>query len=337
MQPLAHAAPHLTPSLPDMDAAMAVARDVMAQEAAALASVGRALGTSFAQVLAALHACRGHIAVTGIGKSGHVGRKIAATLASTGAPAFFLHPAEAGHGDLGQLTAGDVVLALSHSGESSEVLRLVPALRAARLPLLGVTGAARSSLVQAADAALVYGPLHEACPANLVPTTSTTTMLALGDAWAMALYHLRGLGPDDYARWHPQGALGRAAQRVRDIMRCGAANPLVRHDAPLREVLAVMSQTPGRPGAAVVVDAEGSLVGLFTDGDLRRLLGEQRLDADAPIADIMHRAPHTVAPEARVADAAALLRQHAIDQLPVVDRAGRPVGLLDVQDVLALS
>ena len=327
--------PALPLARPSIAAAVAVARDVLAAEAQGVAQAGRQLGAGFAEVLQALAACSGVLAVTGVGKSGHVGRKLAATLASTGTPATFMHASEAVHGDLGQLRGGDLVLALSHSGQTREVVQLIAPLRALDVPLLALTGAADSPLARAAQAAYVMPPLAEACPMNLVPTVSTATMMAVGDAWAMALMHLRGDHRAAYALRHPAGALGRKLQRVAQVMRTGAANPLAHQRLPVGQVLALMSGTPGRPGAATIVDDAGRLVGLFTDGDLRRLAAQGQLNSEAPIAHVMHVGPITVAPDDWLQEAAARLRAHGVDQLPVVDADHVPVGLLDVQDILA--
>lgn len=247
-----------------------------------------------------------------------------------------MHATEAVHGDLGQLRADDVVLALSHSGVSREVVQLIAPLRALGVPLLALTGAIESPLALAAQAVCLLPPLEEACPMGLVPTVSTATMMALGDAWAMALMHLRGDNEIQYARRHPAGALGRRLQRVGEVMRTGAANPLAHQSMSLQQVLRLMSATPGRPGAAAIVDDAGHLVGLFTDGDLRRLVAEGPLKPHLPIAEVMHRGPLTVAPDDLVQQAVQRLSDHGVDQLPVVDAAGLPVGLLDVQDILGV-
>ena len=322
----------LRPSLRD---GLVVARAVLAAEGRCVAATAEQLDEGFAAVLQCLHACLGQ--VVGVGKSGHVGRKLAATLASTGTPATFMHATEAVHGDLGQLRPGDLVLALSHSGSTREVTQLIAPLRALGVPLLALTGAADSSLARAATAVFVMPHVTEACPMNLVPTVSTATMMAVGDAWAMALMHLRGADQAAYARRHPAGALGRRLQRVAQVMRTGSANPLAHQNLPLSQVLHIMSATPGRPGAAAIVDDAGQLAGLFTDGDLRRLVAQGQLQAGILIREVMHVGPITVGPEDLVQWASALLREHGVDQLPVVDSAGVPVGLLDVQDILAVQ
>jgi arabinose-5-phosphate isomerase len=320
-----------------MPAALNVALEVLRHEATALAQLSQRLSPGFAEVLQALWCCRGQVVVTGVGKSGHVGRKAAATLASVGVRATFMHATEAVHGDLGVLGPDDVLLALSFSGASKEIVEVMAAARAFGAPLLALTGAAGSPLAQGAQAACVIGPLAEACPLKLVPTTSTTAMLAITDAWAMALLTLTEQTQVDYGRRHPAGALGQAVKQVAQVMRQGAHNPIAHQGQPVRAVLQVMSQTPGRPGAASIVDDQGTLVGLFTDGDLRRLALSAPLDVDAAIGTLMHRAPKTVRPTDLVQTAMAVLQEHAVDQLPVVDAQRRPVGLLDIHDVLPRS
>jgi arabinose-5-phosphate isomerase len=226
------------------------------------------------------------------------------------------------------------VLALSNSGETEEILRLLPALKRMDAPIIAVTGGQKSSLAAAADVVLEIGPVPEACPLGLAPTTSTVALLALGDALAMTVLHRRGFSPEQFAELHPAGALGRRLLRVREVMRTGAANPTVSEDASLRETAAVMS-TVGRPGAASVVDESGKLVGIFTDGDLRRLVQQDDVDFTRSVSAVMGRNPRTVGPDDLAVAAAEILREGQIDQLPVVDPAGRPVGLLDVQDLLS--
>lgn len=324
---------HLHPTL-DADLVLACAHDVIGAEARAVLLLQERLGAGFVTCTEYLANCAGRIVVTGMGKSGLVGQKISATFASTGAPSLFMHAAEAIHGDLGRITGDDVVLALSNSGESEEVVRLIRPVKALGATLLAITSVADSTLARRADAAIVMGDMAEACPMGLIPTASTTAMLVLGDALAMALFKVRGLGPDAYARWHPGGPLGRKLMKVGDVMRTGNANPVAKISDNLRRVIAVMSETAGRPGAASIVDEAGVLVGFFTDGDLRRELARAEFCVDEPIRALMHRDPKRVQPDTLVAEAASLLHQHQIDQLPVVDAQGVPVGFLDVQDVL---
>lgn len=335
---LAHSrSPQALPGL-DSAAALQTARHVIEAEGRAVLSLAHCLDAGFVEALELLLRCRGRVVVTGMGKSGLVGQKISATLASTGAPSLFLHAAEAVHGDLGRVAADDVVLALSNSGESEEIVRLLRPIKALGARLVALTAHGSSTLARHADVVIALGSLDEACPMGLVPTVSTTAMMVVGDALAMCLFEQRGLGHEAYARWHPGGSLGRKLMRVSDVMRSGAANPVAPWDASLRRVIAIMSETPGRPGAASVVDAAGQLVGFFTDGDLRRLLEEPgHFSVDVAVASVMHAEPKRVHPDTLVLEAEQLLRAYQIDQLPVVDDADRPIGLLDVQDVLSAS
>jgi arabinose-5-phosphate isomerase len=280
-------------------------------------------------------ACPGRVVVTGMGKPGFIAQKLSATFASTGTPSLYLHPAEALHGDLGRLVPGDLVLALSNSGETDEIVRLLPSLRRLGAPIIAMTGGPKNSLADAADIVLEIGPVSEACPLGLAPTASTVALLAMGDALAMAVQHRRGFSPEQFASLHPGGALGRQLLRVREVMRTGARNPTVRWDASLRETAGVMTRTEGRPGAASVIDAQGRLVGIFTDGDLRRLVQLGEVDFTRAVASVMGKSPRTVSPDDLAQTAAELMRTTEVDQLPVVDADRRPVGLLDVQDLLA--
>jgi len=308
-------------------------RTVLATEARVIA--GLRLGEEFATAVRWILACKGRVVVTGMGKPGFVAQKISATLASTGTPSLYVHPAEAAHGDLGRIAGEDLVLALSNSGETEEILRLLPAVRRIGARVVAFTGDRQNPLARAADLVVPLGPIEEACPLGLAPTASTAALLALGDALAMTVLENRPFDREDFALYHPAGKLGRGLMKVREVMRQGAANPLVRDAASLADCVAVMTKTPGRPGAATVVDRQGRLVGVFTDGDLRRLVERHQVDFDARVGKVMTRNPRTVRPDALVADAARLLATAAIDQVPVVDAQGRPVGLLDVQDLLA--
>jgi arabinose-5-phosphate isomerase len=312
---------------------IACGRTIIEAEAAALGRLD--LDESFARAVQWILACRGQVVVTGMGKPGFVAQKLSATLASTGTPSLYLHPAEAAHGDLGRVAPDDIVLALSNSGETEEILRLLPALRKIGARVVALTRDDVNPLARAAHLVIKLGAIEEACPMGLAPTASTAALLALGDALAMTVLANRPFDREEYALYHPGGKLGRGLMKVREVMRTGAANPLIRDVAPLSEAVAVMTKTPGRPGACTVVDPDGKLVGVFTDGDLRRIVERGRVTFAAPVSTVMSRNPRTIRPDAVVIDAARVLRQARIDQVPVVDETGRPVGLLDVQDLLA--
>ena len=293
---------------------------------------------AFERAVAAMLACSGQVVVTGMGKAGVVGQKVSATLASTGTPSFFLHPSEALHGDLGRLRPGDVVLALSNSGETEEVNQVMAACRKLGNPLIGMTGRPDSTLGRHADHVLDIGRVEEACPLKLAPTASTTVMLALGDALAMAVLEERDFGPRDYAQFHPAGSLGRRLMRVDEVMRKGDAVPLVRAGTSVADALIQTSRTKGRPGASIVVDEEGALAGIFTDGDLRRLLeGGDFSRLELPIDHVMAAEPKVLRPTDLAVDAHRLLRENRIDNAPVIDDERRPVGLLDVQDLIEVG
>jgi len=314
--------------------ALALARAVIETEAQAVAALGARLDGAFLRAVDLLLACRGRVVVSGIGKSGHIGRKIASTLASTGTPAMFVHAAEAAHGDLGMVTPADVFVALSNSGSSPELMTIVPILKREGTPLIALTGAAASPLAQAADVHLDCRVEREACPLNLAPTSSTTAMLALGDALAIACLDARGFGPDDFARSHPGGALGRRLLlRVGDIMRTGDAVPQVGRDAGVMQALQEISRK--QLGMTAVVDADGRIAGIFTDGDLRRLLERGTDVRAARVGDVMTPRPLVIGPEALAAQAAQQLDAHRKNQLLVTDAQGRLVGALHMHDLMA--
>ena len=308
-------------------------RRVLQMEARALARLQQRLDGRFVEAVQRLQACQGRVVVTGMGKPGLIAQKISATLASLGVPSLWLHPAEAAHGDLGRVTAQDVVLALSHSGETEEMVHLVTTLKRGGAILLVMTGSPRSRVARQADVVLDTGVKEEAGPGGLVPTASTTAMLALGDALAVTLAEAKGFRTEDFARLHPGGALGRRLlMTVKDLMRTGPANPVVRAATPVKQVL--LAITKARAGSATVVDAKGRLIGLFTDGDLRRHLGSDPRLLTRPVRAVMTPHPKTVPPALLAVEALKMLRAHRIDEVPVVDTQGRPVGLLDVQDLL---
>lgn len=295
----------------------------------------RAIDSDFEAAARALSRVKGRLVTTGMGKAGLLAERIAAVFASVGVPSFFLHPAEAPHGDFGRLGRGDLLLAVSNSGATEELLRLLPALAAAHVPVIALVGDTGSPLARAARWVLSPGALAEVDRLGMVPTASAIAMQAVADALAVVVAELRRLDLEGYARLHPGGALGRRVMKVGQLMRTGERNPLVGVDQPLSEVIRVMTQTAGRPGCAVVVGRGGRLAGLFTDGDLRRLLERGEVALDRSVKPHLNTRPTTVAPELRVVEAAELLRARGIDQLPVVDELKRPVGLLDVQDLLA--
>ena len=314
--------------------ALVLAREVLAIEGEALAALSARLDGSFLAAVRLLLACRGRVVVSGVGKSGHIARKIAATLASTGTPALFVHAAEAAHGDLGMVTREDVFIGMSYSGETSELLTIVPVLKREGTPLVAITGNPASSLAQTADVHLDVHVDKEACPLNLAPTSSTTAMLALGDALAIACLDARGFGPEDFARSHPGGALGRRLLlHVADVMRTADEVPAVPEGASVME--AVHEITRKKIGMTAIVRSDGSVAGIFTEGDLRRLIERVGDVREIPIAEVMTRAPTTIAPEALAAEAAELLDRTRRNQLLVVDSQGRLAGALHMHDLMA--
>lgn len=312
------------------------ARRTLQIEADAIRQLAEKLDERLDAAVELLLKSEGRAVVCGIGKSGAIGRKLASTLASTGTAAFFLHPAEAVHGDLGMVTGHDVVIVLSQSGETEEILRIVPHIRRVGARIVALCGEAASTLAQESDCWLDTSIDREACPLGLAPTASAAAMLALGDALAMATMSARGVTADDFAEVHPAGSLGRKLLlRVSDLMHSVDENPTVAPDASVREALLVMTGSTCR-GVVSIVDSDGRLLGVFTDGDLRVLLSNRGPDAiNLPISDVMTREPTVAKPAQLAAEAARLLQEKAFDNMPVVDDEGRAVGMLDIQDVLA--
>ena len=310
-----------------------LAERVLRLEAEAILGLIPKLDANFERAVELLRRCAGRVIVTGMGKSGLVGRKIAATLASTGTPAYFLHPAEGVHGDIGMVARGDVVLALSNSGETDEVLAVLPPLKRLGVPIVLLTGNPTSTLARQCEVVLDVSVPEEACPMNLAPTSSTTAALAVGDALAMVLLELRGLRPEDYAALHPRGTLGwRALVRVADLMLTGEAVPLVGQTMPLRDVIVEMTRK--RKGVTTVVDAAGRLVGIITDGDLRRLhLSGTPIDA-LSAGEVATREPKTIRGDDLAAKALEVMETWQITSLVIVDGESRPVGLLHMHDIL---
>ncbi|TWU14385.1 Arabinose 5-phosphate isomerase KpsF [Symmachiella macrocystis] len=312
-------------------------KQIIREEATALNCVAENLSVQFSHAVETILACTGRVVVTGMGKAGWIGQKIAATLSSTGTPAQFLHPAEAVHGDLGCLHGGDVVLALSNSGETDEICQLIHHLKSMPTHLIAITGRETSTLAAASDITLSLGPVGEAGQLKLAPTNSTTAMLAVGDALAIVLSEERGFTPQDFARFHPGGSLGNRLKTVAETMRHGTDLRISNETRSIRDVLVGLSRPERRTGAVMLVDADGGLTGIFTDSDLARLL-EQRADEqlDQPISNVMTRRPVTITADAMLTDALAILSQRRISELPVVDPEGCPVGLIDITDVIGL-
>ncbi len=321
-----------------MDQRIERAREIVEREAAAVRQVADRIGADFLRTLDRILGLRGRVVTAGMGKAGFIAQKVSATLASTGTPSIFLHPAEAIHGDLGRVDQGDLLLAFSKSGETQEVLIMLPHVKAVGVPVVSVTQTSDSTLGRHSDLVLEIGLVDEAGPFGLAPSASTTAMLALGDALALVVQEGRRFGPDEFARFHPGGDLGRRLMRVGELMRTGERNPQVQSGSTVLQAIEVMTRTPGRPGATSVVDKSGRLLGFFTDGDLRRLIEHGLANPrERSIDEAMTRSPRSIVPDTFALEALALLHQFAVDQLPVVDGDGRLLGLLDVQDLLNLK
>jgi arabinose-5-phosphate isomerase len=316
---------------------LAYAREIIRAEAAALEEVAGRLDQAFLQAVDLIHGCPGRVALTGAGKSADVGQKIAGTFNSTGTRAYVLDATRAVHGDLGMLHPNDVVLMLSHSGESEEMVRLVEPIRQLAMALVVMTSNGQSTLARRADVALVLGPLEEVCPLGLAPSTSTTAMIAVGDALAFVLTRMRQFTHEDFARFHPAGSLGRKLVKVEAVMRRGDDLRVASCEETVRAVFARVRRRGRRTGAVMLTDTAGRLCGLFTDSDLARLF-EQRRDAalDRPIREVMTADPITLLLGSRLVEAVDVLGGRKISELPVVDAEGRPVGLLDITDLIGL-
>ena len=312
--------------------ALDLAKQVLRIEGEAVLGLIEHIDYTFLEALKLVLNCQGRIIVCGIGKSGHIGRKIASTLASTGTPAFFVHPAEASHGDLGMITSGDVVLAISNSGESNELLSILPFIKRQGAKLIAMTGQPNSTLARDADTHLNASVEQEACPLNLAPTASTTAALALGDALAVALFDARGFKAEDFARSHPGGSLGRRLlTRVRDVMRSGETTPAIAPGASITEAIREISR--GGIGMTAVISPEREVLGVFTDGDLRRAI-VNHCDLQAlTVADVMGRKPHQIGPDKLVAEAVEMMEKYRINQIPVVDENRQLIGALNMHDL----
>jgi len=311
-----------------------VALETLRIEENALQILATQIDDRFSRACEIILQCTGRLVITGMGKSGHIGRKMAATFASTGTPSFFMHPGEAGHGDLGMLVSGDVLIAISNSGKSDEIMMLMPLIKHLQIPLITISGDDQGPMPQNADVALTLGNIQEACPLGLAPTSSTTATLALGDALAVALLDARGFTSDDFARSHPAGALGkRLLLHVKHLMRTGADLPKVSPDTPMNQVLYEISNK--RLGLTTIVDQDDLLLGIFTDGDLRRLIDKQQgFDVNLAVQDVMIKNPLTISQEERAVIALERMNEHKINQFVVVDDANKVIGVISMHDLI---
>lgn len=317
----------------DIEKICELGRTVIETEASMISSLTSRIDQYFAKACVLLLNCRGRIVVMGVGKSGHISKKIAATFASTGSPSFFIHPSEAKHGDIGMITKDDVILALSNSGESDEILDLLPSIKRLGIPLITLTGRPHSTLAKAATVNIDVTVEKEACPLGLAPTSSTTAALVMGDALAMTLLHKRGFTEQDFAISHPGGTLGRRLLlRVDEIMHRESNVPIVSHQEPLKNALMEMSQK--KLGMTTVVNEQGELVGIFTDGDVRRTLDGSYDIQKTPIYQIMSKNPKTISSEILAAEALTLMEAHKITSLIVADQQQRPIGVIHIHDIL---
>ncbi len=321
------------------DEALKFARQVIEAEASAVRGMSAAIDESFERAVRLVLECPGSVLTSGVGKAGHVARKLSATLASTGTPSHFLSVSDAAHGDLGSIRRGDIVLILSASGESDEILRLRSRVKKLDHPVIAMTASRTSGLGRGAEVVLEIGKIEEACPLGLAPSASTTAMMALGDALALTVMKLRKFSADDFAMFHPAGQIGRKLMRVKEAMtfRRGENLALASDHLTVAQVLREVSNIKRRSGAVVLIDAKGKLSGIFSDGDLRRLVTDNDGTAlSRPIGQVMTRTPKRIAENALASEAMAVMRQHRIDELPVVDEKDQPVGLIDVQDLVVL-
>lgn len=315
------------------------ARSVLSAEADAITTVARTLDGTFSLAVRELANLSpgGRIVLSGMGKAGFIAMKISATLASVGLPSFYLHPAEAIHGDLGRFTKNDIALVLSNSGETPEVLRLIPHLKRVGCPVLSLTSLPDSNLAKHSDISICYGKHPEAEPLKVAPTVSTTVMLALGDALVMALVEQLGITREHFATLHPGGELGKSLTLVSSVMRAGARHCVVKAHLLVREVIQTMLATPGKPGAATVVDQDGTLCGILTDGDMRRCLSRGAAFLEQPVSEVMGKTPKTITSQKLVEEALRSMHEYEIDELIVVDENRLPVGIIDIQDIVALQ
>ena len=311
----------------------AIARKVLKIERDAISALINRIDSNFERIVGVIYRIKGRVIVTGMGKPGFIAQKISATLSSTGTPSLYLHPAEALHGDLGRVTKDDIIIALSNSGETEEIVKFLPIVRKIGAKLVAMTGNVKSTLAKASDYVLDVSVKREACPLGLAPTTSTTAMLAMGDALSVALLDKKGFKEKDFAFYHPGGILGkRLILKVSDIMRKGSDNPVVRDNEKIKSVL--LAITKARAGSASVIDGRGRLIGIFTDGDLRRHLEKNLNLVDKKVKDVMTKNPTVIKKDKLAAEAFDILRSKKIDEIPVIDDNYRPIGLVDVQDLL---
>jgi arabinose-5-phosphate isomerase len=325
------------PSAPSADAELAHARSVLLAESRAVHLVADRLDESFLRAVDLISESAGVVLVTGMGKAGHIAQKVAATFASTGTRAYFLHPAEACHGDLGRLGEGDILLAFSHSGETEELVSILPAAKRLGGTVVGITSGMKSTLANSSDIAIIYGPIEEACPIGLAPSASCSVMLALGDAIAFVLMRRSGFQPVDFGRYHPSGTLGKRLRLVDEVMRQGSQLRLASSDLSVREVLVAAHRKGRRTGAICLLDDDGRLDGIFTDSDLARLVEGDDLSVFArPMSEIMTRSPITCPAGVLVADLLEVFRSRQVSEIPVVDADGRPVGIVDITDLVDL-
>jgi arabinose-5-phosphate isomerase len=323
---------------PNKSRSAEIAENVFAIEAAAVSSLSRKLGESFDKAVEMMHACHGRIIVTGMGKAGIIGHKLATTLSSTGTPAYFVHPEEALHGDLGMIARDDLLIAISNSGETEEVVRVITLLNTVKkigAKILALTGDLRSTIAQNSDLTLDVSVEREACPMNLVPTASSAAALAMGDALAMALLERKGFSPEDYAYYHPGGAIGRRVLKIKHVMRQKKSSPVVASGTKVIDALHKITQA--HAGIVSIVNEEGVLLGVFTDGDLRRAIEQDQQAAQKEIDTFMTRDPVTASPETLVAEALRLVKEKDIGALVVTDKKGKPVGMVDERDLLGLA
>ncbi len=322
------------PNIPNQIGFQKVALETLSIEEHALEVLAAQIDERFSQACEIILQCKGRLVITGMGKSGHIGRKMAATFASTGTPSFFMHPGEAGHGDLGMLVKGDVLIAISYSGKSDEIMMLMPLIKHVGVPLITISGHDKGSMPQNADVALTLGDIQEACPLGLAPTSSTTATLALGDALAVALLEARGFTSDDFARSHPAGALGkRLLLHVKHLMHTGEELPKVSPNTPMNQVLYEISNK--RLGLTTIVDENDTLLGIFTDGHLRRLIDKQQgFDVNLAVSEVMIQHPSTISQDARAVEALEKMNEKKINQFIVVDDANKVIGVISMHDLI---